>query len=91
MGKGAEAYEANLISPKAGVILAFSERPLMAKSCRQRTPSITTGLHPKADKPTLMSVFSLITCVIGGKADIEKQLSEWRAVGSSKSISPGFA
>ncbi len=57
-------------SRAAIAILAFAEGLLLAKSSRQRTPSITTGLHPKADKPTLMSVFSLITSVIGGIADI---------------------
>ena len=57
----------NIYGPAASAILAFAERPLLAKSSRQRAPSITTGLHPK---PTLMSVFSLITSAIGGIADI---------------------
>ncbi len=36
-------------SPAASALLAFAERLLLAKSSRQRTPSISTGLHPKAD------------------------------------------
>ncbi len=65
--------------PKAGVILAFAERLLLAKSSRQWTWSITTGLHPKADKPTLVSVFSLISSVIGGKADIKSSVANVRS------------
>ena len=41
-----------------------------AKSSRQRRPASTTGLHPKADVDSWMSVFALFTSGIGGKADI---------------------
>ena len=40
-------------STKTSCLLAFAERQLLAKSSRERTPSITTGLHPKADIPVL--------------------------------------
>jgi hypothetical protein len=37
-----------LVQP-AKPLLAFAERLELAKSCRQRGSSITTGLHPKAN------------------------------------------
>jgi hypothetical protein len=45
---------------KANYILAFSERQLLAISCRQRVPQITTGFGCKA-------------VVITGKADVKCQ------------------
>jgi hypothetical protein len=56
--------------PSACPILAFAECLLLAKSRRQRHPSITTGLHPKADVELPMSGFSLFTSVVGCKAAV---------------------
>jgi hypothetical protein len=44
--------------------------PVLAKSRRQRAPSITTGLHPKAAVDSPMSAFSLFTSGVGGKAAV---------------------
>jgi hypothetical protein len=56
----------------ASYILAFAERQELAKSRRQRAPSITTGLHPKTDVELLMSAFRLITSGVGGKAAVDR-------------------
>jgi hypothetical protein len=61
---------------KADAILAFAERLLLAKSRRQRVPSITTGLHPKADVDLPMSVLPLFTSGVGGKAAVAQG---WRS------------
>ena len=58
--------------PAASVILAFAERQLLAKSRRQRVLPITTAITPKPDMQLPMSVFSLITSVVGGKAAVKR-------------------
>ena len=61
----------NIDNLTANGILAFAERLLLAKSSRQRAPSITTGLHPKTDMRAAMSA-------IGGKADIKSRAANVR-------------
>jgi hypothetical protein len=44
----------------------------LAKSRRQRAPSITTGLHPTTVMDLPMSVFRVITSGVGGKAVVNR-------------------
>jgi hypothetical protein len=44
--------------------------PFMAKSSRQRAPSITTGIHPTTDMKLPMSAFPRFTSGVGGKAAV---------------------
>ncbi|MGK0172646.1 MAG: hypothetical protein ACI9W2_004385, partial [Gammaproteobacteria bacterium] len=44
--------------------------PLLAKSRRQRTPSITTGIPPTTDIKFSMSAFPRFTSGVGGKAAV---------------------
>ena len=60
-------------SPEARRILAFAEWLELAKSRRQRAPSITTGLHPKTDIKLPMSAFPRFTSGIGSKAAVIRE------------------
>ena len=51
--------------------LTNSECLVLVISGRQQAPSITTGLHPKADVDLPMSAFLLITSGVGGKAAVD--------------------
>jgi hypothetical protein len=46
--------------------------PFMAKSSRQRAPSITTGIHPTTDMKLPMSAFPRFTSGVGGKAAVNR-------------------
>jgi hypothetical protein len=55
------------------LVLHNTQRCLvLAKSRRQRAPSITTGLHPKTDMKIPMSAFLAITSGVGGKAAVDQ-------------------